>query len=446
LIPFKPLVNFQNPQKGAIEMLDIKLLRAEPEKVKERLATRNGNYAENIDEILAIDIRRRQISTATDELKARQNADSKKIPQMKKNGEDTAEIMAEMKQIAEEIKQRDAEISDLEAKQKLLLLSTPNLPSETTPVGKDDNDNVVVRTWGEVRKFDFEPLPHWDIGKNLGLLDPESAAKVTGTRFHFLRGAVAKLERAIVSFFLDTHAESGYTEIFPPYIVNRASMTATGQLPKFEEDAFCLTGGEFFLCPTAEVPVTNIHRDEIINSENLPIKYCAYSACFRAEAGSAGRDQRGLIRQHQFNKVELVKFSSPETSYEELESLTKDAEKVLQLLELPYRVSALCSGDIGFSSAKTYDIEVWMPSYNRYVEISSCSNFESYQARRGDIKFRKDHSEKPQFVHTLNGSGVAVGRTVAAILENFQNADGSVSIPKVLQKYIGFDKICKENL
>ena len=422
-------------------MLDIKVIRENPDKVKAALKTRNADYDSYIDEILEIDEKRRKISTETDALKAEQNKVSKQIPVMKKNGENTDAVMAEMKEIAEKIKEANAVISELEAKQKDTLLSIPNIPSETTPVGKDDSDNVEVRKWGEPTKFDFEPLAHWDIGKNLDILDPETAAKVTGARFHFYKGLGARLERAIISYFLNTHTENGYTEIMPPYMVNRASMTGTGQLPKFEEDVFRVANNDYFLIPTAEVPVTNIHRDEILSADQLPISYCAYSACFRAEAGSAGRDQRGLIRQHQFNKVELVKFANPENSYEELEKLTNDAERVLQGLGLPYRVVALSSGDIGFSSAKTYDIEVWMPSYNRYVEISSCSNFVDYQARRAAIRFKNNPKDKAQFVHTLNGSGVAVGRTVAAILENFQNADGTVTIPEALRPFMGTDVI-----
>ncbi len=366
---------------------------------------------------------------------------------MKKNGEDTTAVMAEMKAIAEKIKQEDAKISELEAKQKNLLLSVPNIPSETTPIGKDDSENVEIRKFSEPTKFDFEPKAHWDIGKSLGILDPDTAAKVTGARFHFYKGLGAKLERSIISYFLNTHTEHGYTEILPPFMVNRASMTGTGQLPKFEEDAYKLVSAEdnkdndYFLIPTAEVPVTNMHRDEILAGDRLPIKYCAYSACFRAEAGSAGRDTRGLIRQHQFNKVELVKFTTPETSFDELEKLTNDAERVLQGLGLPYRVVALSTGDIGFSSAKTYDIEVWMPSYGRYVEISSCSNFLDYQARRAGIRYKNSPKDKAQFVHTLNGSGVAVGRTVAAILENYQNADGTVTVPEALRPYMGTDII-----
>lgn len=421
-------------------MLDIKVIRENPEEVKKALKTRNADYDEYINSILEIDEKRRKLSTETDALKAQQNKVTKQIPVMKKNGEDTTAIMAEMKEISEKIKADGALVSELEAKQKELLLCVPNIPSKTTPIGKDDSENVEVRKWGEPTKFEFEPLAHWDIGKNLNILDPETAAKVTGARFHFYRGLGARLERAVINYYLNTHTENGYTEIFPPFMVNRASMTGTGQLPKFEEDAFKLSTNDYFLIPTAEVPVTNMYRDEIIMGE-LPYKYCAYSACFRAEAGSAGRDQRGLIRQHQFNKVELVKFADPEKSYEELESLTNDAERVLQGLGLPYRVVALSTGDIGFSSAKTYDIEVWMPSYGRYVEISSCSNFEDYQARRANIRFKKNPKDKAQFVHTLNGSGVAIGRSVAAILENYQNADGSVTVPEVLRPYMGTDII-----
>ena len=422
-------------------MLDIKIIRENPDKVKEALKTRNADYDCYIDEILEIDEKRRKLSTETDALKAEQNKVSKQIPIMKKNGENTDAVMAEMKEISEKIKNDNAIISELEAKQRDTLLRIPNIPSETTPIGKDDSENIELRKWGEPSKFDFEPLAHWDIGKNLGILDPETAAKVTGARFHFYKGLGARLERAVISYFLNTHTENGYTEVLPPYMVNRASMTGTGQLPKFEEDAFRVANNDYFLIPTAEVPVTNMHRDEIISGDKLPIKYCAYSACFRAEAGSAGRDQRGLIRQHQFNKVELVKFVDPATSYDELEKLTNDAERVLQGLGLPYRVVALSTGDIGFSSAKTYDIEVWMPSYNRYVEISSCSNFEDYQARRAAIRFKNSPKDKAQFVHTLNGSGVAVGRTVAAILENYQNADGSVNIPDALVPFMGTDII-----
>jgi len=422
-------------------MLDIRLIRENPEQVKENLRKRNANYDNYINEIIDIDAQRRKISTETDMLKSEQNKVSKQIPIMKKNGEDTTEIMAKMKTIAEQIKKDDSVINELEEKQKNLLLSIPNIPSEKTPVGKDETENVEIRKYSTPTEFSFEPKAHWDIGKDLGILDPETAGKVTGARFHFYKDLGARLERAVINYYLNTHTENGYTEIFPPFMVNRASMTGTGQLPKFEEDAFKLANCDYFLIPTAEVPVTNMYRDDIITGDNLPISYCAYSACFRAEAGSAGRDQRGLIRQHQFNKVELVKFAKPENSCEELEKLTNDAERVLKGLNLPYRVVALCSGDIGFSSAKTYDIEVWMPSYNRYVEISSCSNFEDFQARRANIRFKDSPKDKAQFIHTLNGSGVAVGRTVAAILENYQNEDGSVNIPEALIPYMGVDKI-----
>lgn len=421
-------------------MLDIKVIRENPEKVKTAMKSRNKDMDSLVDEVLAIDADRRALMQKTDLLKQEQNEASKKIPQIKKEGGDISEIMKRMNEIKESVKQNDAVLSELEEKQKKIMYEFPNIPSDTTPIGKDDTENVEIRRWGEPRKFDFEAKAHWDIGADLGILDPETAAKVTGTRFHFYKGLGARLERAIINFYLNTHIENGYTEIMPPYMVNRASMTGTGQLPKFEEDAFKTTN-DYFLIPTAEVPVTNMHRDEILDGSKLPISYCAYSACFRAEAGSAGRDTRGLIRQHQFNKVELVKFVDPETSYEELEKLTNDAERVLQLLGLPYRVVALSSGDIGFSSAKTYDIEVWMPSYGRYVEISSCSNFEDFQARRASIRFKKDAKSKAQLVHTLNGSGVAIGRTTAAILENFQNEDGSVTIPEVLVPYMGTDII-----
>lgn len=428
-------------------MLDIKIIRENPEEVKRRVNTRNGDFSQYVDDIIKIDAERRAISTDNDALKAKQNAVSKQIPQMKKNGEDTTAIMAEMKELAEKIKADDAKIAELEAKQKSLLLNIPNMPNKDIAIGKDDTENVEISKFSEPTKFGFEPKAHWDLGKDLGILDPETAAKVTGSRFHFYKGLGARLERSIYMFFLDTHTSRGYTEIFPPYMVNRASMTGTGQLPKFEDDAFKVPDpdgnreNDYFLIPTAEVPVTNMFRDDILDGAQLPICYCAYSACFRAEAGSAGRDQRGLIRQHQFNKVELVKFTKPEESYAELEKLTNDAEYVLQQLGLPYRVVELCTGDIGFSSAKTYDIEVWMPSYGRYVEISSCSDFEDYQARRANIRYRETPKDKPRFVHTLNGSGVAVGRTVAAIMENYQNADGSITVPEVLRKYMGTDII-----
>ncbi|HOU09405.1 MAG TPA: serine--tRNA ligase [Clostridiales bacterium] len=422
-------------------MLDIKIIREDPARVKAAMRSRGKDMDAAVDELLAIDVRRRELLGATDALKQEQNAASREIPVLKKNGGDISAVMARMNRLKEQIKLNDAELASLEEKQRLIMFDFPNIPQSSVPLGADDTANLEIRRFGTPPAFGFEAKPHWEIGASLGILDPETAAKVTGARFHFYIGLGAKLERAIINFFLDTHTGSGYTEVFPPFMVNRASMTGTGQLPKFEEDAFKVANDDYFLIPTAEVPVTNIHRDEILDACRLPIKYCAYSACFRAEAGSAGRDTRGLIRQHQFNKVELVKFSRPETSYDELESLTADAEKVLQLLGLPYRVVALSTGDLGFSSAKTYDIEVWMPSYNRYVEISSCSNFEDFQARRASIRYKADAKDKAQLVHTLNGSGIAAGRTTAAILENFQNADGSVTVPEVLRKYIGTDVI-----
>lgn len=422
-------------------MLDIKVIRNNPQRVKEAMKTRNADMDAKIDEILAIDEKRRELIALAESKKAQQNADSKKIPAIKKAGGDITELMEQMKALSDEVARCNAELSQLEENQRAILLSIPNIPHESVPVGKDDSENVEIRRWGEPKEFSFEPQPHWDIGKNLDILDPERAAKVTGKRFHFYRGLGARLERAVINFYLNTHTENGYTEILPPFMVNRASMTGTGQLPKFEEDAFKLTDPDYFMIPTAEVPVTNLHRDEILEGNQLPIRYCAYSACFRAEAGSAGRDTRGLIRQHQFNKVELVKFARPEDSYDELEKLTADAERVLQVLGLPYRVVALSTGDLGFSSAKTYDIEVWMPSYGRYLEISSCSNFEDYQARRMAIRYKENPKDKAQLVHTLNGSGVAIGRTVAAILENYQNEDGSVTIPEALVPYMGTDKI-----
>lgn len=422
-------------------MLDIKRIRNNPEEVKRAVQNRNSNMDEKIDEVLALDNERREVISKVENMKAEQNTVSKKIPVMKKAGEDVTSLLAEMKELSDQIASLNEKLAEVEKNQRNILLSIPNIPHESVPIGVDDTENVEIRKWSEPTKFDFEPLSHWDLGKNLEILDPERAAKVTGKRFHFYRGLGARLERSIINFFLNTHIENGYTEILPPFIVNRDSMTGTGQLPKFEEDAFKLAGNEFFLIPTAEVPVTNMHREEILPGKELPYSYCAYSACFRAEVGSAGRDTRGVIRQHQFNKVELVKFSKPEESYQQLEELTHEAEKVLQLLELPYRVVALSSGDLGFSSAKTYDLEVWMPSYGRYLEISSCSNFEDYQARRAGIRYKDTPRDKAAYVHTLNGSGLAVGRTLAAILENYQQKDGSVKVPKVLQDFMGTDII-----
>ena len=425
-------------------MLDIKFIRENPNLVKDCVKKRNLNMDDKIDEIIKIDSIRRDILGKVESMKAEQNRVSKEIPKIKKNSGDISEIMLKMKEVSNEISALNTKLNEYEKKQKEILLSIPNIPHISVPVGKDDSDNVEVRRWGTPKTFDFETKAHWDIGKDLDILDPERAAKVTGKRFHFYKDLGARLERSIINLYLNTHTQNGYTEIFPPFIVNRSSMTATGQIPKFEDDAFKVTDSDYFLIPTAEVPVTNIYRDEILLGKDLPYKYCAYSACFRAEAGSAGRDTRGLIRQHQFNKVELVKFVRPEDSYDELEKLTKDAEKVLQMLELPYRVVVLSTGDLGFSSAKTYDIEVWMPSYGRYLEISSCSNFEDYQARRGSIRYKDNIKDKAKFVHTLNGSGVAVGRTVAAILENYQNEDGSVTVPAALRDLMGTDRITKK--
>ena len=421
-------------------MLDIKFVVENKEFVKEQLSHRGGEYP--VDKAVDLELKRRAILGEVEVLKAKRNADSEKIAQMKRAKEDASSIIAEMQKLGEEIKLLDSRLSEVEQELRSTMLSIPNIPHKTLPVGKDDSANVVVRKHGEPTKFDFEPKPHWELGEALKIFDWPRSGKITGTRFTVYRGLGARLERAVISFMLDTHIfENNYFEIYPPYMVNRASMTGTGQLPKFEEDAFAVKNTDYFLVPTAEVPVTNLHRDEVLDAADLPIKYCSYTACFRAEAGSAGRDTRGLIRQHQFNKVELVKFANPENSYEELEKLTNDAEKILQKLGLPYQVSMLSTGDVGFSSAKTYDIEVWMPSYNKYVEISSCSNFEDYQARRANIRFKDGKGSKPKFVHTLNGSGLAVGRTVAAIIENFQNADGSVTVPEALRKYMYVDVI-----
>lgn len=425
-------------------MLDIKRIREDFDGVKAAVERRcKGDFG--IDNVLEYDKQRRALLAEVEQMKNQQSVKSKEIPKMKKAGEDTTELMAEMKKLSEEIKVLDAQVSEVEAKLQDALLNVPNTPNPDVQIGEDDSDNVELRKWGEPREFDFEYKAHWDVGVDLDILDWERAAKISGARFTVYKGMGARLERAVINFMLNLHTEEhGFTEILPPFMVNRDAMTGTGQLPKFEEDMFYIPQKDFFLVPTAEVPVTNLRAQEIIPEAELPIYYTAYTPCFRAEAGSAGRDTRGLIRQHQFNKVELVKFVKPETSYDELESLTAAAEKVLQKLEIPYRVVRLSTGDLGFSSAMTYDIEVWMPSYGRYVEISSCSNFESYQARRANIRFRPEEKGKPEFVHTLNGSGLAVGRTVAAILENYQQADGSVVIPEALRPYMGIDKIEKK--
>lgn len=418
-------------------MIDIKILRNEPEKLIEALKRRKEDRID-IDGLLELDKKRREALFEVEQMKSRQNEVSKQIPAMKKEGKDTTAIFAEMKVLSDDIKKLDEEVRTIDEQIEKIMYTIPNIANPTVPDGDTDEDNVEVRRFMEPTEFDFEPKAHWDLGEDLGILDAATAAKITGTRFTVYKGAGAQLERAVINFYLDTHTnQNGYKEIFPPFMVHRNSMVGTGQLPKFEEDAFKVTDTDYFLVPTAEVPVTNMHRDEILDGSQLPLKYCAYTACFRAEAGSAGRDTRGLIRQHQFNKVELVKFANPENSYEELESLVNDAESVLKLLKLPYRVVKICIGDLGFTAAMKYDIEVWMPSYNRFVEISSCSNFEDFQARRANIKFKNSVKDKAQLVHTLNGSGVAIGRTVAAILENYQNADGSITVPEILRPYMG---------
>ncbi|MDE6474726.1 MAG: serine--tRNA ligase [Clostridia bacterium] len=419
-------------------MLDLKFVCENIEEVKQRLAHRSGKF--DLEGLGALAGERKALIQDGETKKATKNAVSKLIPSLK--GDEKAAKIAEMKELGEDIKAIDARLNEVESKISEIMLTIPNLPNKEVPIGSDSDDNVEVRRWGEPTKFDFEPKPHWDIAEQKDLCDWPRASKISGARFTVYKGLGARLERAIYNFMLDTHTANGYTEVFPPFMVNKNAMIGTGQLPKFAEDMYYVNneGQDFYLVPTAEVPVTNLHRDEILPYDALPIKYCAYTACFRGEAGSAGRDTRGLIRQHQFNKVELVKFTTPETSYAELEHLTNSAEKILQLLGIPYRVVCLCTGDLGFGSAKTYDIEVWMPSYNRYVEISSCSDYEDFQARRASIRYR-DKDGKVKLVHTLNGSGLAVGRTTAAILENFQQADGSIVIPEVLRKYVGVDKI-----
>lgn len=422
-------------------MLDIKRIREDYDNVKEAVKKRcKGDFG--LSKVPELDTKRRELLLEVEKMKNRQNTVSKEIPKLKKAGEDTADIMAEMKELSMAIKEMDNKLGAIEKELKDTLLGVPNTPYKDVQAGEDDSDNVEMRRFKEPKDFGFEPKAHWDIGTDLDILDFDRAAKISGARFTVYKGLGARLERAVISFMLDLHTiDQDYVEILPPFMVNRAAMTGTGQLPKFEEDMFYVPQKDFFLIPTAEVPVTNLRAQEIMPEEELPVYYTAYTPCFRAEAGSAGRDTRGLIRQHQFNKVELVKFVKPETSYDELEKLTADAEAVLQILDIPYRVVRLSSGDLGFSSAMTYDIEVWMPSYGRYVEISSCSNFEDYQARRANIRYRNEETGKAEFVHTLNGSGLAVGRTVAAILENYQQADGSVVIPEALRKYMGCDVI-----
>ncbi|WP_455060622.1 serine--tRNA ligase [Parvimonas micra] len=421
-------------------MLDIKRIRTNKEEVIESLNSRFGNY--NIDKVLELDEKRREIIFEVENKKARQNEVSKQVPKLKKDGIDVSELFKEMKALSDEIKELDVKVKDLDEEIRKELLSIPNTPNKDIPIGKSDEDNVEIRKFLEPKKFDFEVKAHWDLGVDLDILDFERAVKISGSRFSVFKGLGAKLERALINFMLDLHSGQGYEEVGVPVLINRNSMYGTGQLPKFEDDMFYVPSKDLFLAPTAEVPVTNLLANEILEFEKLPTYYTAFTYCFRQEAGSAGRDTRGLIRNHQFDKVEMVKFVNPENSYDELEKLTNDAEEILKLLEIPYRVVCLCTGDIGFTSAKTYDIEVWMPSYGRYVEISSCSNFEDFQARRANIRYR-DTDGKVKFVHTLNGSGLAVGRTFAAVLENYQREDGSIEIPYVLRKYMGLDEIRK---
>lgn len=420
-------------------MLDIRFVRENFKEVQEKLSKRGEDISE-LEKFPELDQKRRELIQESETLKARRNEVSANVAKKKRNKENADDLIAEMREVGERIKDLDNELRAIEEEFEQIMLTIPNIPHESVPVGESEEDNVEIRAWGEVPALDFEPKPHWELATELGILDFERASKVTGSRFVFYKGLGARLERALINFMMDLHSdEHGYTEMLPPYLVNRESMTGTGQLPKFEEDAFKIREADYFLIPTAEVPVTNYHRDEILEGDELPIAFAAYSASFRSEAGSAGRDTRGLIRQHQFNKVELVRLVKPEESYEELEKLTGHAEKVLQLLGLPYRVMSMCTADLGFTAAKKYDLEVWIPSYDTYREISSCSNFEDFQARRANIRFRHDSKskQKPEFVHTINGSGLAIGRTVAALLENYQQADGSILIPEVLRPYMG---------
>ena len=424
-------------------MLDIKRIRENLEDIKKAMEIR-GEKEFDLDAVVELDNQRRELLKEVEVLKNEMNVEQKKIPQLMKEGkkEEAEAEKVKLKELSDNIKALDEKVKKVQEELQYRLLRIPNVPNANVPQGDTDEDNVEIRKWGEPRNFDFDSKAHWDLGTDLGILNFETAGKITGSRFTLYKGLGARLERSLVNFFLNTHTEkNGYTEVLPPFMANRSSFIGTGQLPKFEEDMFKIEGLDYFLIPTAEVPVTNIHRDEIVSADQLPIKYCAYTPCFRSEAGSAGRDTRGLVRQHQFNKVELVKFVKPEESYEELEKLTNDAEMMLQMLGLPYRVVKICKGDLGFTAAFKYDLEVWMPSYNRYVEISSCSNFEDFQARRAGIRFKRDKNSKAEYCHTLNGSGLAVGRTVAAILENYQQADGSVVVPEVLRPYMGVDVI-----
>ncbi|MBI3596623.1 MAG: serine--tRNA ligase [Nitrospirae bacterium] len=417
-------------------MLDLRYVREHKERVRQKMAERGQTV--DLEGLLTLDEQRRQLTVQVDQLKNRRNMASEEITRLKKEKKPANALLAEMKQVSDRIQQLDEQMRSLDEQLKDRLLYLPNLLHDSVPAGKDEKENREIRQWGKRPSFDFPSRSHWEIGEKLGILDFERAARVTGARFVFYKGLGARLERALMNFMLDLHVrEHGYEEILPPFIVNRASMIGTGQLPKFEEDLFRLRDEDYFLIPTAEVPVTNLYRDEILDEDQLPLSYAAYTPCFRREAGSYGKDTRGLIRQHQFNKVELVKFATPERSYEELERLLQDAESVLQRLGLHYRVVLLCTGDTGFSSAKTYDIEVWLPGQNLFREISSCSNFESFQARRAGIKYRAKGGKKTEYVHTINGSALAIGRTVVAILENYQQKDGSVIIPEVLRPYMG---------
>jgi seryl-tRNA synthetase len=423
-------------------MLDLRFIRANLDAVKQMLKNRRNDLDISVFE--SIDRRRREILPVLETLRHRRNKVSEEIAQMKKKREDASGLIGEMKKVSVEIKEMEAALSQVDEDLKPFLMVIPNIPHESVPVGEASEDNPVVRSWGAIREMDFDALPHWDIGERLGILDFATASKLAGSRFALYRGAGALLERSLISFMLDIHTrEHGYTEVLPPFMVNSASMTGTGQLPKFKEDLFKIEGWDLFLIPTAEVPVTNIHREEVLAEESLPICYVSYTPCFRSEAGSYGKDTRGLIRQHQFNKVELVKFCKPEDSYQELEKLTQNAEMILQRLELPYRVVSLCTGDLGFASAKTYDLEVWLPGQELYREISSCSNFGDFQARRAVIRFKRKGAGGTELVHTLNGSGLAVGRTLVAVLENYQQKDGTVLIPRVLQSYMGGIEVIK---
>ena len=420
-------------------MLDIKRIRNNPEEIVEALKKRRGEYP--IQKLLDTDEKRREVIQKVESMKAEQNKLSKQVPQMKEGGEDTTELFKNLKKLSDDIKNLDDDLKDIDDEIREYLMEIPNTPNKDVPVGLDDTENLEMRKWGEPRKFDFDIKAHWDLGVDLDILDFERATKISKSRFSVFKGKGARLERALMNFMVDLHTDKqGYTEMNTPVLMSPSAMRGTGQIPKFKEDMFYCEKDDMYLAPTAEVPVTNLLSGEILEQGSLPIYYTAFTQCFRREAGSAGRDTRGLIRNHQFEKVEMVKFVEPSTSYDELEKVTNNAEEISQLLEIPYRVVRFCSGDLGFSSAMTYDIEVWMPSYNRYVEISSCSNFEDFRARRANIRYR-DENNKPQYVHTLNGSGLAIGRCFAAVIENYQQADGSIKIPEVLQKYTGFDII-----